>query len=370
MAYLLRILLEFWRRLRLAKDHIKRFPRRWTSLLAYLVRKMGEWRFMWPSKPGTLRSPKPAEPSFPSDGAGSSSMSGGSVCTGGIGAYYAAAASTVPASAIQLEPLGRERAHPQSDAATPTPTLATLPVDPPWAPGPSTTNQTVGSTHANHSSGSLSVQSRASDRPSMISNSRTSLHTPVQIDRLSQNPRTPSRQFGPGPGPPRSRGRPSRSPSPKPSLNTAQLDNLDIAPTDAHTDARVDGAINDTIDPQDLTDLPSSFSHTQDRPGRTAIRREKQWTTSVGRNVRVQNPSTEPLPITSIDAQQTTEEPMVMDTSTHPSLHISPSDRAETASQNSHMASPASPVSALPERRFLKLINSDQIPRYTKNATM
>ena len=367
MASLLRILLEFLRRLRLAKDHIKRFPRRWTSLLAYLVRKMGEWRSLWPSKPGTLRSPKPAEPSFPSDRTGSSSVSGGLEYTGGMGGY-AVAASTVPASANQ--PQDREGADPQSDTASPTLTLATLSVDPQSAPGPSTTNQTVGSSHANHSSGSLSVQSRASDRPSMISNSRTSLHTPVQTGRLSQNPRTPSCQFGPGPGSPRSRGRPSRSPSPNPSLNTAQLDNLDIALTDTHTDARIDGAINHTIDPQDLTDLPSSFSHTQDRPGRPAIYREKQWTTSAGRNVRVQNPSTEPLPITSINAQQTTEEPMAMDTSTHLSRHISPSDRAETASQNSHISFPAAPVSPLPEGRFLQLINSDQIPRYTKNATM
>ena len=359
MASLLRLLLHFLRRLR--PENIKRFLRHWTSLLVYLVRKMGEWRFLWPSKPGTAKSPKSAEPSFPSDRAGPSSVSGGTVCTGGIGAY-AVAASTVPALANQ--PLGRERADPQSGTAPPTPTPATLSVYPPWAPGPSTTNQTVGSSHANHSSGNLSVQSRASDRLSMISNSRTSLRAPVQNNRPSQDPRATYRQFGPGPAASRSRGRSSRSPSPKPSLNTAQPDNLDIAPTGAHTYVRAHGVINPAIGLQSRTDSPSSSM--QEGPGRPTIRREK--TTSVGWNI--QNPSTESLPTTPINPREITEEPMAIHTSPHSSLHTLPSDRAETASQNSHTASSVTSAFALPEGRFLQLINSDQIPRYTKNATM
>ena len=364
MSSLLRILLEFFRRLRPAKDHIKRFLRCWPSLLAYLVRKMGEWRFLWPSSPGTIRNLKPAEPSFPGDRAGSPSVSCGSVCTGGIGGY-AVAASTVPASANQ--PMGRGRAELQPDSAPPTPILATLPVDPPWALGPST-NQTVGSSYANHSSGNLSVQSRASDRPSTISLSRTSLCAPVQNDRPSQDPRATYRQFGPGPGASRPRGRSSRSPSPKPSLNTAQPDSLDIAPTGAYTYAHADGVFNPTIVPQGPTDLRSSASHTQEWPRRSAIHPQKKRTTSIGLNV--QNPSVESLPTTSTNAHEITEEPMAMDTSTHSSLHISPSDRAETASQISHTPSSATSVFALPEGCFLQLITSDQIPRYTKNVTM
>ena len=365
MASLLRILLEVLRRLRLAKDHIKQFPRRWTSLLAYLVRKMVEWRFMWPSNPGTVRNPKPAEPSFPSNRAGPSSVSGGSVCTGGIGGYTVAA-STVPVSANQ--PLGRGRAEPQSDTAPPTPILATLPVDPPWALGPST-NQTVGSSHANHSSGNLSVQSRASDRPSTISFSRTSLGIPVQNDRPSQDPRATHRQFGPGPGASRSRsrGRSSRPPSPQPSLNTAQPANLDIARTDAHTYAPPDGVMNPAIGPQGLMDSPSSF-YIQEWPGRPAIHRQEQRSTSIGRDV--QNLSIEPLPTIMVNAQEITEGPMAVDTEAHSPHPISPSDRAETASQISHVASSVTSVLALPEGCFLQQITSDQIPRYTKNATV
>ena len=123
MASLFRILLEFSRRLLPAKDHIKRFLRRWTSFSAYFVHKMGEWRFLCPSNPGTVRDPKSPEPSFPSDRVGPYSVSSGSVCTGGTGGY-AVTASTVPASANQ--PLGRECAEPQSDTAPLTATLATF----------------------------------------------------------------------------------------------------------------------------------------------------------------------------------------------------------------------------------------------------
>ena len=64
------------------------------------------------------------------------------------------------------------------------------------------------------------------------------------------------------------------------------------------------------------------------------------------------------------------EEPISVDTSTRVSHHISPSDRAEAASQNSPTTSSAPSVFALPEGRYLQLINSDQIPRYMKNSTM
>jgi len=369
MSPLLRILLGILRTLRAKEDHIKRLLRCWPSLFAYLVRKMGEWRFRWPSKHRTIRNPKPAEPSFRGDRDRSPSVSGGSVCTGGIGGY-AVAASNVPASANQ--PMVRGRAELQPDTAPPTPTLATLTVDPPWALSPSTTNHTVGSSHPNHSSGSLSglsSHSRASDRLSLMSISSTSLRASVQNDRPSRDPRATYCQFGPGPGASRSRsrGRSSRSPSPQPSLNTAQPANLDIARTGAHTYLPPDGVINPTVGPQGPTDLPSS-SYTQERPGRPAIRPQKKRTTSIDWDI--QNPSTESLPIIKVNAQEITQEPMAMDTEAHSSRPISPSDRAETASQNSHTASSATSVIALPEGRFLQMINSDQIPRYTKNATM
>ena len=363
-----RILVEFFRRLLSTKGHLKRFLRRCAPLFTYLVRKLGEWRFLWGSKPGTIRSPEPPESSISSDKAGPSSVPGGSVCTGGIDGYVIAA-STVPASANH--PLGRESAQLQSDTAPPTPTLATLSIDPSLALGPNAFNQTVGSSHANQSSGNLSVQSRASDRLSMMSASRTSLHAPVQNDRPSRDPKATYRQFGRGPAASRSRsrGRSSRSPSPQPSLYTAQPDNFDIAPTGAHTYVHADGVPNSTTGFRSSTDLPSS-SHTQERLGRPAVRRQKQRTTSIGLNI--QNPSTDSLPTISVNAQGITEEPMAMDTFTHSSLHrdIMPSARAETASPSSPTASSAASVFTLPEDRILQLINSDQVPRYTKNATV
>ena len=364
-----RILVEFLRRFFSTKGHIKWFLRRWTSLIAFLARKIGEWRFLWLGNPGTIRSPRLPEPSFPSHRVGSSSVSGGSACTDGIGGYVVAAC-TVTASANHS--LSRERAQPQPDTAPrgPTPTLATLPIDPSRALGPGTANQTVGSSHANQSSGNLSVQSRASDRPSTISFSRTSLCAPVQNDRPSRDHKATYRQFGRGPGAPRSRsrGRSSRSPSPQPSLNTAHPDNLDIASTGARVYAH--GVINHTTGFQGLTDLPSSPPHTQERLGRSAIRRQKQRTTSIDWDV--QNPSTESLPIVLNNPQEIMEDPMPMDASTPLSLHTSPSDRAETASQSSHMTYSAASIFTLPlpEDHVLQLIVSDQIPRYENNATM
>ena len=362
MASLPRILVVFLRRFCLTKDHIKRFLRRWTSLLAFLVHKTGEWRFLWLGNPGTIRGPKPPEPSFPSDRAVSSSVLGASVCTDGIGGYVVAA-STIPTSVNH--PPSRESAQPQSGTAPVTPTLATLPIDPSRALDPSTANQLLGSIHAHPSSGNLSVQSRASDRLSMISASRTSLRALAQTDRPSQDPRATYTQFGRSPGAPQSRprGRSSRSPSPQPFPNTAQPDNLDIAPAPAHSPARADDVLNPTIGPQGLTGSPPSLSHMQERQGLPAIGRQKQRTTSIGLTVR--NPSIESPSAASNNSQEITQEPMPIDTSTNLPLHISPSNGAETASQNSRTAS-----LVLPEGRILQLIVSDQIPRYTKDVTM
>ena len=363
MPSLLGIFFEFLRRFRPTKDHIKRFLRHWTSLLAYLVRKMGKWRFLWSSNLGTIRNPEPDEPLFPSHSTCSSSVKGGSVCIGRIG-KYAVAASTVPASANR--PMRRGRAEPQSNTAPPTPALAT-PANIPWALDLSTINQTVGSSHANHSPGSLNVQSHTGDRVPMMWITPTSSHAPVQNDRLSQHPRATHRQFGPGPRAPRSRSRDrsSRSPSPQPSPNTTRFGNLDIASTDAHTYARADGILHPTIGPQCLTDLLSSSPHTQVRPVRPATRGQRA--SSVGLSIR--NPSTPSLP-TSNNAQETTEEPMAMGTSTHLYLHNLPSGRAGTTLWNIHAASSPTSVFALPEGCLPQPIVSDQIQRYTKNATM
>jgi len=333
MASLLGVLLELLRMLRSSvKDHIKRFPRScWALLLAYLNRKLSEWWCSWPSKPGTHINPKPANPSFPGGRGGSCSVS----CSS---ARHAArvAASTVPGSANAVNRSSRDGAESQPEtprSSSPPISATTRPVDhPPPVPSPDLNprRRRVGERRpTNHSSGNVSIQS-AGDRPS----SRSS----VQNDRSSRDwsPRGTHRQFGPGSSASRLRGRPSRSPSPQ-------------------------------LSPQISTRLSSPSSHTREQlspPAHPA----KQRTTSIGWDV--QNPSTESLP--SINAQELAEalRLVTVEASTRSLSRISFADRSETSSQHSHMASSAQLNHfILPEGRILQLINSDQIPRYTKNTT-
>jgi hypothetical protein len=86
----------------------------------------------------------------------------------------------------------------------------------------------------------------------------------------------------------------------------------------------------------------------------------------------VQNPSTESLQLedtSSNNAQELTDSEEVVETPTR-SPRTSLADGWETASRHSHAASSTSLNHfVLPELegRILQLINSDQIPRYTKN---
>jgi len=349
MVTLLKVLLKFFRILRSAKDHIKHFPRYWVSLLAYLGRKLSEWRGSWPNKPGTCGNPEPTAPSFLGDGAGSCSVSSGS---GGLSGF-ALAASTVPSSSS---------ANPQS--APPGPTPATLSVDPSSrALSPNPTNQLIGNSPANRSS--ASIQSRASDRLSIIStrtrNSRASSRASARSGQPTQDPRPRGthHQFGRGPSPSRSRDRPSEPPSAIPSPYTAQPHHIDIGvlPPSGYTRTNADEGLgrSPSIGPQSPTDLPSLSSYSQ-------------RATSIGLNI--QSPSTESLSKTSsINARGFTEEPTTLGTSTRSHSPISLADRSETVSQRSHTASPA-PSLTLPEGRIIQLIISDQIPRYdTKTVT-
>jgi len=336
MASLLGALLELLRILRSSvKDHIRRIPRScWVLLLVYLSRKWSEWWCPWPRKPGTHGNTKPADPSFPG-GRGSSC----SVSCSSARHVARVAASTVPASANTVDRQSRDGAESQSSPSPP-PISDTLPVDP--SPDLNPISHWVGErSPTNHSSGNVSIQI-SGDRSSAISISRTSSRASVQKDRASQDPRAIHRQFGPGPGASRPRGRSSRSPSPQPSL----------------------------INPQTPTGFPSpASSHTRDQLSSPAIHRVKQKTTSIDWDI--QNPSTESLPNTSLpvtNLQQVTEALMRGETSTGPPSRISPAVGSETAPQHSHMASSAPPNHVmLPEGRIPQLINSDQIPRYTKN---
>jgi hypothetical protein len=83
-----------------------------------------------------------------------------------------------------------------------------------------------------------------------------------------------------------------------------------------------------------------------------------------------EDPSTESLPLSSsTNPPHFTEEPFTIDTAT---AHSSPGTATADLQDEELMHSPTAslPEYFLPEGRFVQLINSDQVPRYTKNVTM
>jgi hypothetical protein len=348
MAPVLKALLEFLRIIAIARDFIKRFPSRGASLLAFLGRKL---RHFWL---GNFRRPRPVERSFPRTEGSSSSVSGGSA----VVREYVVAASYVPPSASHPNPHGRgtEGQPATVGGVRHPPVLDTLT---PHALNPHLLGERG---VVNRSSGNLSVisiQSRASDRLSIITNSRESIRAPHgQPSRL---PRAPHRQFGRGPDPSRSRERATRPSSPtgttRPHTPTHPPSNL-LPPTHG------DGRVSPVVQPEPS----SSYTHQpRSHPHKIRIRRRGSTTSVI---LGVQTPSTESLSIThSSNLPQITDEPLAIDS---PTVHSSPD------SSVMDLTPPRSPTSSnhptmdcdIPDGRSVELINSEQIPRYTKNATM
>jgi hypothetical protein len=94
----------------------------------------------------------------------------------------------------------------------------------------------------------------------------------------------------------------------------------------------------------------------------------RQSSTSV--DVDVRNPSTESLPSSfTTNPPQITDDPSTIDsTSVHSSLDSLAVDQYDEPSPSS--PTPSIPDYSVPEGRFVRLINSDEIPRYTKDVTM
>ncbi len=351
MATLLKALLECLRILRSAKVHIKLFPRYWASFLAYLGRKLTrrEWRCSWPrcNQTGTSRGPKPAWPLLPGGGTSSYSMSGGSACLG----EYAVAASTVPASSASQPPGFDPEGRPSTAPPSPTGSPARLSVDQSRPASPNPTNQLDGRNFSNRSSGNLSAQSRASDtgRLSIATNSRESLRASVRYGQPSRTPRAIHRQFGRGSNPSRSREQLSRGPSPVnlPDItHSSTTPRLEIVAMMGPTHAHADGESSPLISAHSPAGATSSPSNTH-QPLGPPVNREGRMGPITSVVLDMRNRSTESLPI------------------------ISPADRLETISRHSVMgASSATSDFFVPEGRFLQLIHSEQIPRYTKNIKM
>ena len=388
MALVLRALLEILRIIRLARGCIRRFPVRGASLLALLGRKLNWWRRFWQENFGDFGRPKSAERRFVETKASLYSVSGDSAQA--VVREYVVAASYVPQSASHPslhEPIEGQPATAAQTAQT-IPVHDTLSVNHPYVPNP------PGGPHhlphpldgrtlqvGNRSTGNLSAvsnRSQASDRYSIITNSRESLRGPH--GQTSRYPRGPHRQFGRGPDPARdpsrSRERPTRpsTPATRPHTPTHwHPPRLEISTASPSTHAALPSIhAGDGPNPVVQPSPSSPYAHGPRSPPPMSETRRRQSST-IDVDIRLQNPSTESLSIfSSANPPQITDEPFTMDKIVHSSsdspavnLRDEPAPGSPTSSNY-----PTSEDLNLPEGRFLQLINSDQVPRYTKDATM
>jgi hypothetical protein len=212
----------------------------------------------------------------------------------------------------------------------------------------------------NRGSSDSSAQRRSGDRPSIIqTHSRESFTMPV--GQPTRFPRAPHRQFGRGPSVPLSRES-SRSPSPSPQLPP------DIDVITPHPQSQLDSG-NSPISPLSVT----SHGHAPlSSPSIHSLRGRESSTSVV---VGVVNPSTDSLPPRFFtDGQPLREEPYTIDS---PTGHLSVPDfdaheRFEGLPQHNFTSSSSSATSNFdpPFGRSLRLITSEQVPRYTKDVTV
>ena len=344
MASVLQTLLDFLRIVRLTKDYIPRLPRRWVSLLSALGRKFSVLWCFWLGKLGTLQRSKPPERPFFGRKTNACSVCDSSAISKG----YAIAASTVPESANY--PNIQERAVRQTTTAvgiSPPTHVGGHSVD--HAHAPNSQPLSNGMILAHRSSGTLgtiSTQDTGSDRSSVITNSGEEIHAPV----------IPRGQFGRRPGPSRSRDRPS-----KPASLTNTLQPLHSEITDLHPRYHGDRRVSRMVQ----SSMSSHIHEPLSLPPMDENRRNLSSTSVV---FNVQNPSTESPPrFSSTNSGQLTEVPGVIEIVTP---YLSPVTAAADPHDEASIHSLATLDNLLPEGRDVQLINSDQVPRYTKGITM
>ena len=355
MATVLRLFLDFLRRLCFTRGFIRQSFRRWTLVLAFLGRRLGVWRPPDHGNRGTFRRAEQTERLFLGTGANLHSKE------------YVIAASYAPASASHPNLLYASSAARQSPPATSSST--TLPAPTNHTAEPRQDRAYLASVfdtriHRNRSSANLSSRSRASDRLSIARTySRESLHAPA--GHPTRSPRAPHRQFGRGPSPTPSRERPSRSPSP--THRPHQLPHLEIDATNLHHRAQVDSH-KSPINPPSV----ASHAHAPLSPPSLHGHHSRRSSTSVV--VGVVTPSTDSLPLSpSADRLPLTEEPYTLGSSTGNSSPVSDApDASDGSVQHDPSATSLSATSNLdlPEDHILQLIHSEQVPRYTKDSTV
>jgi hypothetical protein len=321
MAPILKVLLEFLRAIRFAKGYIKRFPGCATSLLAFLGRKLKLWWRFWLGKLGSFGSPKPAERPVLGSEASSYSASGGST----VVMEYVVAASSVPVSASNPSIHKRLEASSGQTVSVDPPVVASPSVGHLHAPSPISSHTLGGRSLVNRSSESRSpngvnIQSRASDRFLIITNSRKSTGAPSgQPSQLFKE--THSR------GPDRSPREGGSDPHTPPHASDPKI----IIPFPTHGDDNVGGQDVDS----DVQNLSLSIS-------------------------------------SSTNPRQLADQPFAIDPArVHPFPGPLAVDRHHEPLQGIPMSSNAVMLDHfVPEGRLVRLIDSEQFPRYTKDIKM
>ena len=362
MAPVLKVL-EFLRITRIARDYIRRFPGRGASLLAFLGRKLNTWCRFWLGI-FRFRRLQPGVCPFLGTEASSYSVSGGSA----VVREYVVAASAVPPSASLHEHAERQLAAvAQTVGVVDPPVLASITAEHPQTLHPP--HSLGGRSLSNRNTGNLSVvsiQSSASDRYSIITNSHESKCHGAPLGQPSRPRRATYPQLGCGLDQLRSRERatwpPASTTRPR-THDSPRLEIITVLPS-THGDGKV-GPVVESLESSSYIHEPPS------PPPMNEICREQSSTHII---LDVQYPSTESIPISSsTNLPRITDEPFSVDYSTGCSssdssvviLRDEPAVGSPTSSN-----SPTSEDVNLPEGHFLHLINSDQIPRYTKDATM
>jgi len=346
MASVLKVLLGFLRIVRLTRNYTPRFPGRWTSFLAVLGRKFSVLWCLGLGKSGTLQRPKPPERPLFRRKASACSVCGASAISRG----YVVAASTVPESANY--PNTQERAVGQTTTTAPAvgmspPTqIRSHFVDHPHAPYPPPLSH--GIILAHHSSGTLgtiNTQGSGSARSSIITNSGEEMHAPV----ASRG------RFGRRQDPSRLRDGISKSASLTNALQPLHCESTDL-PHLYHGDRRLSPIVQ-----------PSMSSHIPEPLGLPPMDDNRRNPSSTSVVFDVPNPSTESIPVSSTHPGQLTEAPFTIETV---APYLSPVTAAADPHDEAPILSIATLDNPLPEGRSVQLINSDQVPRYTKNLTM
>jgi hypothetical protein len=348
MPSILNFLLNFLRKLRLTRGvSIHYFIKRWALFLAFLRRRLGVNHLWHDRKRGT--------PHKPSQEERSPSGTGARLELG----EYVVAASQIPASASHpnLPDVVVTTGQPQTTSSSRASPPASLTVEPHRDHAHPTALTVI---HSNRSVANLSTHSRASDRLSIIqTHSRESLHAPG--GQTTRFPRGPHRQFGRGPSPSPSRERPSGSPSP--TNRVYPLPHLEIDTTNLRPQTHVDGR-HSPVTPSSV----ASHAHAPLSPPSLHGHHRRRSSTSVV--VGIVTPSTDSLPLSPLTNQPPlTDEPYAIGPLIDPSSPIADApDARERSSQHSPTTSSPTSNFDLPLGRVLQLINSEQVPRYTKEV--